>query len=361
MAAKFIPGDKVSFLNDVGGGVVSRVDNSGNVIVVTDDGFEIPVQAKELIHSGNFAMNQDDTPAAARPPVPEIPIASSGKKPSSPSPVAEIPRNIFGDQSVNMILGFIPENPGPVFNNTIACYLINDSPFFAYYVLGTREGGTFYHLSSGVVEAETKNYISAFDQTSLSKLSGIHLQAIFFSSGKYSRKEPVDEIADLSHVNFSKESYYRENEYFEENAVLFRLFGEEERKENLNISVPEHIIEQKTQADAGNNALPRKKEPATDTMEIDLHANELTLENSQLTPSSIMTLQMSRFRSALEEAVSKKMRRLVVIHGVGQGTLKMEIRKELQEKYPFYIFQDASFREYGFGATMVHLIADKKQ
>jgi hypothetical protein len=361
MAAKFIPGDQVRFLNDVGGGVVNRIDNSGNVIVVTTDGFEIPVQAKELIHSGNFAMNRDDEPVAARPPVPELPLIHSGKKPSTPAPVAEIPRNVSGDKSVNIILGFIPENPGPVFNNTIACYLINDSPFFAYYVLGTREGGTFYHLSSGVVEAETKNYISAFDQTSLSKLSGIHLQAILYSGGKYSRKEPLDEIADLSHVNFSKDSYYRENEYFEEKAVLFWLFGEEQNKNTLNINVPEHIIEQKAQADANNDAPPKKKEPATDTMEVDLHANELTLQNSQLTPSSIMTLQMSRFRSALEEAVSKKMRRLVVIHGVGQGTLKMEIRKELQEKYPFYIFQDASFREYGFGATMVHLTADKKQ
>ncbi len=70
---------------------------------------------------------------------------------------------------------------------------------------------------------------------------------------------------------------------------------------------------------------------------------------------------MSRFHSALEEAISKKYRKLVIIHGVGQGTLKMQIRKELQEKYPEFLFQDASFREYGFGATMVHLIADKKQ
>jgi len=361
MAAKFIPGDQVRFLNDVGGGVVSRIDNSGNIIVITADGFEIPVQAKELIHSGSFTLNRDEEPVTARHPAPEVPRAASGKKPSRPSPVTVLPRNVAGDIPVNLILGFIPENPGPVFNNMIACYMINDSPFFAYYVLGTREGGIFYHLSSGIVEAETKNYITAFDQTALSKLSGIHLQAILYSDGKYSRKEPVDEIADLSHVNFSKESYYRENEYFEEKAVLFRLNGEDQDNNTLHISVPEHIIVQKVQADTGNNVLPRKKEPVTDTMEVDLHTDELTLHNSQLTPSSIMTLQMSRFHAALEEAVSKKMRRLVIIHGVGQGTLKMEIRKELQEKYPFFIFQDASFREYGFGATMVHLTADKKQ
>jgi len=31
------------------------------------------------------------------------------------------------------------------------------------------------------------------------------------------------------------------------------------------------------------------------------------------------------------------------------------VRRELQRKYPKYPFQDASFREYGFGATMVLL------
>jgi hypothetical protein len=39
----------------------------------------------------------------------------------------------------------------------------------------------------------------------------------------------------------------------------------------------------------------------------------------------------------------------------------MQIRKELQEKYPDFIYQDASFKEYGFGATLIHIVFDKKQ
>jgi dsDNA-specific endonuclease/ATPase MutS2 len=74
-----------------------------------------------------------------------------------------------------------------------------------------------------------------------------------------------------------------------------------------------------------------------------------------------MALQMSRFHAAVEEALSRKFRRLVIIHGMGQGTLKMQIRKELQEKYPQFLYQDASFKEYGFGATMVYLKNEKRQ
>ncbi len=44
---------------------------------------------------------------------------------------------------------------------------------------------------------------------------------------------------------------------------------------------------------------------------------------------------------------------MVFIHGVGAGTLKNELRKSLTKDYPQLYFQDASFKEYGFGATMI--------
>jgi dsDNA-specific endonuclease/ATPase MutS2 len=46
---------------------------------------------------------------------------------------------------------------------------------------------------------------------------------------------------------------------------------------------------------------------------------------------------------------------VVFIHGVGNGTLKLEIRRELEKKDKILTFQDASFKEYGYGATMVNL------
>ena len=43
MAVKFKSGDKVRFLNDIGGGIVNKVNDNGIVVVQTSDGFEIPV------------------------------------------------------------------------------------------------------------------------------------------------------------------------------------------------------------------------------------------------------------------------------------------------------------------------------
>jgi hypothetical protein len=363
MAVKFKSGDKVRFLNDIGGGIVNKVNDNGIIVVQTSDGFEIPVSSKELIHAGSFSIEDTEERQV------EIPVkkeVADQKVKEIEKPAREeqkqLPGNIPADAPVNILLGFIPEEPGPVFSSELACYLINDSPYFAYYSLGTSEGGNFYHLSSGLIESETKNLVTVFSQTALSKVSAFHLQVIWLSKGRYFRKEPIDMLIDLHPVNFSKDSYYRENAFFEENAILFLVEGKDEWVNPMgDPEVPEKVISQKSEADARQAPQAKKREPASDTMEIDLHMDELDLQKSQFSLSGILALQMSRFHSALDEAVSKKCRKLVIIHGVGQGTLKMQIRKELQEKYPEFLFQDASFREYGFGATMIHLIADKKQ
>jgi hypothetical protein len=356
---KFKRGDPVRFLNDTGGGIINRIDDNDHVYVLTDDGFEIPVSEKELIFSGNFTLTDWEEPEIK--PVIE-PDRKTGKQEHQKAlRMQEIPGNIPVNAPAEFLLGFIPEISGPVFSSDLSCYLINDSAYAAYYHLGIREGGEFYYLSSGMIEAETKNHIKSFDQTAVSKISDIHVQLILVSKGKYKRKEAIDILIGLNLVNFSKESYYRENDYFEEKAVLFSINSGLSKVIPDDIVVPEEVRELKQQADVNPDKQSKKKEPAPDTLEVDLHMDELALQNTQFSPAGILALQMSRFHSAIEEAISKKLRKLVIIHGLGQGTLKMQIRKELQEKYPQYIYQDASFKEYGFGATLVHLIIEKKQ
>lgn len=46
---KFKPGDKVRFLNTVGGGTIVKELNEFMVSVAIDDGFEIPTLISELV------------------------------------------------------------------------------------------------------------------------------------------------------------------------------------------------------------------------------------------------------------------------------------------------------------------------
>jgi len=89
--------------------------------------------------------------------------------------------------------------------------------------------------------------------------------------------------------------------------------------------------------------------------EVDLHIQELVDSASGLSNKEMLDIQMERFRSEMEKAVHDGTKKIVFVHGVGQGTLKNEIRRELETRYRKYDVQDASFREYGYGATMVIL------
>lgn len=358
---KFKSGDQVRFLNDIGGGVVRSVDPDGIVLVQTQDGFEIPVSSKELIPAGTFIEEEHVEPQVARPVKEDKAMESRHDVPHEKEGL-KLPANISPDTAVNILIGFIPEDQGPVFSSKLACYLINDSPYFAYYSIGSWERGNYYHLSSGMIESQTKNLLSVFSHTAISKISGLHVQMIWLSQGRYKRKLPLDELVDIQLVNFSKESYYHENMFFDERAIVFPVTpGEPAARSSNETEVTDSVWAMKPDDKPVQQNPAGKKEKNPDTMEIDLHMDEHEMKKSQFSLSGILALQMSRFHSALEEAISKKLRRLVIIHGVGQGTLKMQIRKELQEKYPEFLFQDASFREYGFGATMVHLVSVKKQ
>ena len=54
--------------------------------------------------------------------------------------------------------------------------------------------------------------------------------------------------------------------------------------------------------------------------------------------------------TAHRNAIGQK---FVFIHGKGEGVLRRALLDELRRKWPGCDVQDASFQEYGFGATQV--------
>lgn len=108
----------------------------------------------------------------------------------------------------------------------------------------------------------------------------------------------------------------------------------------------------KSAGTAGSEAAPAEK-VKNDIMEVDLHAHELLDTTAGMSNSEILNYQLDVFRKTLEECKNKKGQKIVFIHGKGDGVLRKAILQELKYKYKNYESQDASFREYGFGATMV--------
>lgn len=92
--------------------------------------------------------------------------------------------------------------------------------------------------------------------------------------------------------------------------------------------------------------------------EVDLHIHELIDSEKGMSNYDKLSLQLSTAQGELEKAISKKHQKIIFIHGRGEGVLKTELRG-LLAKYPV-TFHDASYTEYGQGATEVIIFQNKK-
>jgi hypothetical protein len=101
----------------------------------------------------------------------------------------------------------------------------------------------------------------------------------------------------------------------------------------------------------------RKEIPA---LEVDLHAHHLSPEADRLEAFEILNLQLDTAKRQLGFALSKKIQRVVFIHGVGQGVLKTEL-EYLLKKYSGIEVYAADFQKYGWGATEVYLYQNAKE
>ncbi|MES2799703.1 MAG: Smr/MutS family protein [Bacteroidota bacterium] len=101
-------------------------------------------------------------------------------------------------------------------------------------------------------------------------------------------------------------------------------------------------------------SISHKQKKALGMWEIDIHAEELKVDLYGMTNGDIFNLQMKTLRAFNEKARLKEVRRLVVIHGVGEGILREEVRRYFTSFYGTTC-ADADIEEYGKGATEVFI------
>jgi dsDNA-specific endonuclease/ATPase MutS2 len=87
--------------------------------------------------------------------------------------------------------------------------------------------------------------------------------------------------------------------------------------------------------------------------EVDLHIEDLLESHRGMTNTELFNYQMSVFKRELDKAIINHERKVIFIHGVGEGILRDEIRNTIRLEYSEVNFYDASYKEYGFGATEV--------
>lgn len=365
-------GDKVRFLNEIGGGRVAGFQGKNIVLVEDEDGFQIPLPVNEVI-----AVDSDDYSTAKVLTKPEAPAKAkasgditsikhslslgldeedndydpSEKEITFKAPVEERK----GGDRLSSYLAFVPMDIKDFSNSRVECYLVNDSNYSIRYSYLVAEGNSWQLRLEGELEPNTKTFVEELGREDLNDMQHIAIQMFAYKHDKpFLLKPAVDVQFRIDPVKFYKLHCFRPNDFFEQPAMLYTIIENDEMLRPLVIDSKK--LKQEMFLKEKNEDVPLKKVVKKEKEElvvIDLHASELLDTTNGMSNADILEYQLKKFRETLSEYSNKKGQKIIVIHGKGEGVLRNAIINELTYKYKRYQYQDASFREYGYGATQV--------
>ncbi|MDR2836144.1 MAG: DUF2027 domain-containing protein [Bacteroidales bacterium] len=327
-------GDRVRFLNDVGEAVVVKILSKQMVMVCDDDGFEYQVVAKELIV-----------------------IKKAEKKINI---ISQVENNIKVEEAIkekfykknnitNIFLAFVKDEV----KNSLKLFLINDSNYTFFYNIILKENLKYKKLDSDKLEENTKIEISELSIEQINHSDEIIVQLQFCDHPTDIYRSQIEKNIKIVPLNFWQDHRYVDNDFIDEKAYLFDIERENfkyQEKNVLGFEKVKEILREEAEEDKSKRFAPRKKK---EVLEVDLHITSLVESIVGLSNAEIVEIQLKEFNKAVTEAVmNKNIEKLILIHGIGAGTLKNLIREALTNVYHLK-FEDASYREYGFGATMV--------
>ena len=343
-------GDKVRFLSEVGGGIVKAFQGKDFVLVEDEDGFDIPMQIRECVVIDTDDYNMKHKSSVSAPKV-EIP-----QKPAKPEMPVLRQAEVRGGDVLNVFLAYVPEDVKTISNTSFEAYLVNDSNYYLYYTYLSAEGKTWKNRSHGLIEPNTKLLLEGFTRDVLNELEHVAVQLIAFKDGKpFAIKPAINVELRIDTVKFYKLHTFRESDFFEEPALIYDIVANDTVTKQVFVAAEDiqTVLLQKKDLEKPRSQSVVKRGIQDGIIEIDLHINELLDDARGMSNAEILTYQLDKFREEMEKHKTKREQKIVFIHGKGDGVLRKALLDELKRKYSACRHQDASFQEYGFGATMV--------
>lgn len=218
-------GDIVRYLNAVGGGKVTKIDDK-IAYVEEPDGFETPVLIREcvvvdpdggIVPKKKFGSNEPskyEAPAVVKPqPRPQVS--------ENNVPVVE---TADGDV-LNVVLGYEPGEAKHLNTTTFDAYLVNDSNYYLYVVYATRGDSREWTCRfSGIVEPNIQVHLEELRHEDLPERERVAVQYVAFKSDKAFRlKNPAAVEFRLDATKFYKTHCFHDNMYFDNPVIAYDI------------------------------------------------------------------------------------------------------------------------------------------
>ena len=379
-------GDKVSFLSETGGGVIAGFQGKDIVLVEDADGFQIPTPISEVVVVGNADYSMSNMVAAQQAPKADtkgksikamLTSDAEDEETADDTDEVDLSREITfkapaeerkGGNMLSCYLAFVPLNIKEMTTTRFEAYLVNDCNYYMHYAFMTAEGNAWTLRSKGEIEPNTTLFLEEVGREELNNLLKIGFQIMAYKTDKpFTLKPMVEAQFRLDPVKFYKVHTFQKTLFFDTPALLYTIVENDRVARPLAIDVKQlkdEMYRSSAMPAAGSDS-PHRDEGAKahasttavkgkdDVLVVDLHADALLDTTAGMSHADILNYQVSKFKEVLDSYKNQKGKKIVFIHGKGEGVLRHAIINALNYQYKNYRYQDASFQEYGYGATQV--------
>lgn len=351
-------GDKVKFLNESGGGVVSKIVSPKMVNVMIEDGFEIPVLNSELLKleldapvDSPVHMFREDFDTT-------VPVESQQAIYESDDRNIRLSGNRSkGSVAEGIYFAFVPQEQKWLITGLLDIYLVNNTNTdILYSVFLEKESGGFEGYDYGSAEPNAMVLLESIERDQLNKWEKGVVQILFHPEADQKVLAPGNSGFKIKLSRFYVESSYKDSSIIDGKSVLISLIpltavniiqesnaplmekSEETVVTKAAVVQPENIIDK-------HRTSPREAV-------VDLHIGELVDNISGMDSTDMIRTQLNYFTRCLENGMANNIQKITFIHGVGAGVLKRAIQEALKA-YPNVQTRDASMKQFGYGAMDV--------
>lgn len=415
---KFNIGDKVKFTDQEGQGIVSRIINA-STLGVTVDGFELPFSVNDLIRidkpasaaerlfyqgtatygnpepkdadksknggrsarrpSGTYGYGPDE---AAQLSHSSEPFPAKDQEKEEDARITPLKRGFVSKQPQpeGVYVGLLPLDQQFMLRGAIELYVINYTPYTLIYNLATRGGESFYGIDFASVPPYSKILVESIEREDIGLWTEGVLQCLFFQDESPTWLLPSSKDYRIRASRLSQAENYVLPVFMREKVLLVPLLNLPDHQAGHALMHPNLLSEKleeaqqdsiriKTESNSAGNDRPRTegKDPMARYMigkgvaEVDLHIEairESRPELGDIREEEYLNKQIMIFEDTLDKAVSRRLEKIIFIHGIGNGILKHEIEKRLRN-YSNLHFMGASVLKYGRGAIEVYIDTQK--
>lgn len=352
---KFNIGDRVVFLNESGGGIVSKIISPSLVNVKIEDGFEIPVIISELMKVDTESLFDSPRSVFDDDLEVEIPVETDQEYESDSRNIPLQNNSGQGILEKGIYLVYVPHDQKWLITGMVDVYLVNHTEYdILYSFLVEEKQGHYFGSDYGSVIPESMVLIDSVERDNIGNWCRGVVQVLYQKEEDSKVLSPGSAEFRVKPTRFYTEGSYKNSSLMEGKAIIISLLPLSAQtslfKTEISTKEDEPVVNKAREVKPLHIIDKHKTSPHEAV--VDLHIYELIENHSELDSSEMLRVQVNYFTKSLESAIANDITKLTYIHGVGTGVLKTTI-KEIVKDYNNVSTRDASMKEFGYGATEV--------